>query len=454
VLLGASAYFYMAFIPKYLLILVFLIGFDFTAAILIERTRETPRRRTLLIASLVANLGVLGFFKYFNFFNSNIAHLAEAIGWNYPIRSLEIILPIGLSFHTFQSMGYVIDVFRGQQRAERDFWRYALYVMYYPQLVAGPIERARRLLPQLDCSAPFDVDRVVSGARLAVFGLFKKIVIADRLAIFVDNVYGAPTEATGFSMLLATYFFAVQIYCDFSGYTDIARGVSRIMGIELVENFHHPYGAKSVAEFWNRWHVSLSSWFRDYVYIPLGGNRVSDVRWARNIVVVFLLSGLWHGANWTFVVWGLLHGTYVVIGRAGAPLVRAARRLHALETLRRADSALRMFVTFHLVTFAWIFFRANSVGDAFYVTTHMFRGWQLSESYLGESLFPFQHDVTAPSFFIVAIGLIGLLVLLEAAESRHGGIERIPNATVWGALGAVMLLFGTYGAKSFIYFQF
>jgi alginate O-acetyltransferase complex protein AlgI len=453
-LLGASAYFYMAFVPKYLLILVFLIIVDFTAGLLIERAATAGRRKALLIASLAANLGVLAFFKYFNFFTSNLEALAQVIGWNYSIQSLEIILPIGLSFHTFQSMAYVIDVFRRRQTAERDLWRYSLYVLYYPQLVAGPIERASRLLPQLNCDAKFDIDRFSSGMKLIVLGFFKKVVIADRLAIFVDNVYGAPTEATGLSMLLATYFFAVQIYCDFSGYTDIARGVSRVMGIELMTNFDHPYQARSVAEFWTRWHISLSSWFRDYVYIPLGGNRAGQVAWVRNILIVFLLSGLWHGANWTFIIWGLLHGMYVVLGRVTERWRLALGRASGLARWPTAHSALRVAITFHLVAFAWIFFRAKDLRDASYVIGNMFRGWDFSTTYFGLSLFPFQRDVTALALLLVAMVLLATLVIFESTARRRGGIEEVRGAAIWGGVMAVILLFGTYGAKSFIYFQF
>jgi alginate O-acetyltransferase complex protein AlgI len=453
-LLGASAYFYMAFVPKYLLILIFLIVIDFSAGLLIERTSTASRRKALLIASLAANLGLLGFFKYFNFFNANLGALAGVLGWNYSIESLEIILPIGLSFHTFQSMAYVIDVFRRRQRAERDFWRYSLYVLYFPQMVAGPIERASRLLPQLSCDAKFDIDRFSSGMKLVILGFFKKVVIADRLAVFVDNVYGAPTEATGLSLLLATYFFALQIYCDFSGYTDIARGVSRILGIELVTNFDHPYQSRSVAEFWTRWHMSLSLWFRDYVYIPLGGNRVGAGQWARNIIVVFLLSGLWHGANWTFIIWGLLHGMYIVMGRMFDPLRSAFARASGLARWPTARALLQIAITFHLVTFAWIFFRANDLGDAYYVITNMFRGWELSTTYFGVSLFPFQQDITALALLLVAMALIATLLIVETVARRRGGIEQIGGLAVWSGALAVILLFGTYGAKSFIYFQF
>ena len=255
-------------------------------------------------------------------------------------------------------------------------------------------------------------------------------------------------------MLLATYFFAVQIYCDFSGYTDIARGVSRIMGIELIRNFDHPYNARSVGEFWTRWHISLSSWFRDYVYIPLGGNRVPRLVWARNILVVFLLSGLWHGANWTFVIWGLLHGSYILIGHATEPLRRVISRFSGLARVPEAHSALQVLITFHLVTFAWIFFRANDVDDAFYVITHMFQGWQLSTTYLGISLFPFQQDITALALLVVAMALVATLLILEAAERRRGGIEYVRSAATWVGVLAAILLFGNYGAKSFIYFQF
>ena len=267
-LLFASCYFYMAFVPVYILILGFTIVVDYFAGILIENA-QGRRRKWLLIVSLVSNIGVLFIFKYFNFFNTNLKALAEAIHWNYSLESLSIALPIGLSFHTFQAMSYTIEVYRGNQKAERRFGIYALYVMFYPQLVAGPIERPQNLLPQFYEKHDFDYQRVTDGLKLMAWGFFKKIVIADRLAVAVNLVYNAPYKYTGLPLIIATYFFAFQIYCDFSGYTDIARGAARVMGFRLMKNFNRPYFATSVADFWTRWHISLSTWFKDYLFTPL-----------------------------------------------------------------------------------------------------------------------------------------------------------------------------------------
>jgi D-alanyl-lipoteichoic acid acyltransferase DltB (MBOAT superfamily) len=276
--------------------------------------------------SIVSVCAILFVFKYFNFFNNNMAALARVLHWNYPMKTLRLILPIGLSFHTFQSLSYVFEVYRGRQPAEKHFGIYSLYVMYFPQLVAGPIERPQNLLHQFKEVKHFDWQRVWNGASLSLWGLFKKVVVADSLAIYTDTIYNNSRQHTGTSLLLATYFFAIQIYCDFSGYSDIARGISRIYGIELMNNFETPYFAKSIADFWSRWHISLSTWFRDYVYIPLGGNRVSLARNMFNISVVFLISGLWHGANWTFVIWGALHGTYYLVWRSLEPVAAGATR--------------------------------------------------------------------------------------------------------------------------------
>jgi D-alanyl-lipoteichoic acid acyltransferase DltB (MBOAT superfamily) len=325
-LLAASCFFYMCFVPVYILILAATIGVDFVAGILIERTPDPARKKAYLIMSIVSVCAILFVFKYFNFFNNNVAALAKVLHWNYPMKTLRLILPIGLSFHTFQSLSYVFEVYRGRQRAEKHFGLYSLYVMYFPQLVAGPIERPQNLLHQFKEVKRFDWQRLWDGASLSIWGLFKKVVVADSLAIYTDTIYNNSTQHTGTSLLLATYFFAIQIYCDFSGYSDIASGISRIYGIELMKNFETPYFAKSISEFWSRWHISLSTWFRDYLYIPLGGNRVSLARSMFNIGVVFLISGLWHGANWTFVIWGALHGFYYLVWRSLEPVAADVKR--------------------------------------------------------------------------------------------------------------------------------
>src|ERR1043165_6740014 len=308
-LLLISCYFYAVFVPIYILILAFTIVVDYWAGRLIEDHRH--QRRPLLLASLIVNIGFLAFFKYYNFLNENLTHLLGLAGRNNPIPALRILLPIGLSFHTFQAMSYTIEVYRGNQKAERHFGIYALYVMFYPQLVAGPIERPQNMLHQFHRKVGFNYDRVVAGLRLTLWGLFKKIVIADRLSIYVDAVYNNATHHSGITCIVATIFFAFQIYCDFSGYSGIALGAAKVLGIDLMENFRRPYLATSIKDFWSRWHISLSTWFRDYLYIPLGGSRVKMPRHILNLLIVFMVSGLWHGANWTFLIWGALHGLYL-----------------------------------------------------------------------------------------------------------------------------------------------
>ena len=331
-LLAASCVFYMAFIPAYLLIILALIGIDYAAGLWIERAEGT-RRRMYLLLSLVANVGMLAWFKYINFALSNAA-LAWGFATHTPPASwhLDIILPIGLSFHTFQSMAYTIEVYKRRSPATRDLAQYALYVLFYPQLVAGPIERPQHLIHQLTLEEPFDYDRVTAGLQLMAWGLFKKMVIADRLAVVVAQVYDAPRQFGGPALALGTVFFALQIFCDFSGYSDVAIGAAQVMGVKLMRNFDRPYSARSIAEFWQRWHISLSTWFRDYVYIPLGGNRAARSRWFTNLLITFTVSGLWHGAKWTFVAWGALNGLYLI---AEIMLAPARERLVVLTGLSR-----------------------------------------------------------------------------------------------------------------------
>jgi alginate O-acetyltransferase complex protein AlgI len=384
-LLAASCLFYMFFVPVYILILAVTIVIDYLAGIWIEDSVNPARKKLYLYMSVVSVCAMLFVFKYFNFFNANFAFIASAFHWNYPIKALRIVLPIGLSFHTFQSLSYVVEVYRGKQKAERHFGIYALYVMYFPQLVAGPIERPQNLLHQFHERKRFDLERFGSGMSLALWGLFKKVVVADALAIYVDAVYNASAHHNGATLLVATYCFAIQIYCDFSGYSDMARGISRVYGVELMKNFETPYFSTSIAEFWTRWHISLSTWFKDYVYVPLGGNRVSLARGLLNVFLVFMLSGLWHGANWTFVVWGALHGFYLVCGRLLGVLRKRRGGKPAVQAgpIRQAAA---MILTFHLVVFAWVFFRADHVATAFDIATRMLvpRGQVFSDPILAQ----------------------------------------------------------------------
>jgi len=374
VLLAASCLFYMTFVPVFILILAFTITVDYIAGLAIERTSRTLRKNWLIM-SIIANVGVLIFFKYANFFGANLNALAQFLHWQYSIQALAIILPIGLSFHTFQSLSYTIEVYRGHQRAERRPWIFALYVMFYPQLVAGPIERPQNLLHQFDENHHFDIKRLTSGLGLMLFGFFKKLVVADSLAIFIDQIYKQPSMYHGLSVAIATAFFAVQIYADFSGYSDIARGAARVMGFHLMENFRQPYFSRSIREFWTRWHISLSTWFRDYVYFPLGGSRNGHKKWLIAILATFLLSGFWHGANWTFVVWGALNGLYIIIGTTTKSFRDKIREAFGWNHAPKLLAVWQTFLTFGLACVSWVFFRAASVSAGWQLLVNMFTGW-------------------------------------------------------------------------------
>lgn len=451
-LLVASCYFYMAFVPIYILILAFTIVIDYYAGIFIENAHG-KKRKLWLIISLIANIGVLAIFKYYNFLNDNLAFLMHGFGLKDPIPYLNILLPVGLSFHTFQAMSYTIEVYRGHQNAERHFGIYALYVMFYPQLVAGPIERPQNLLHQFREKYDFDYDRVTSGLRLMLWGLFKKVVIADRLAIIVDTVYNNPQAHLTSSLIIATVFFAFQIFCDFSGYSDMAIGAAKVMGFKLMNNFNRPYHAKSVSEFWTRWHISLSTWFKDYLYIPLGGNRVTIPRWYLNIFIVFLVSGLWHGANWTFVIWGALHGFYIIFGR----LTESYRQKLSKRLWLHKIPLFASLTTFFLVAIAWIFFRADNLSIAIYIVTHIFTGFpeMLQNLFGGKQIF--EYLGTNKLWPIVLIVFLESVNYLQDKRQLTTKFLKLPMALRWSVyflLVMVILLTGVFDDRQFIYFQF
>ncbi|MEN9561498.1 MAG: hypothetical protein RIQ56_771, partial [Candidatus Parcubacteria bacterium] len=364
----ASCYFYMAFVPSYLLVILSVVLLDFFLAPYIERSHG--RRRTVfLILSLCGNIGILFLFKYFNFLNINIAALVETLNWNYDPWLIEMALPLGLSFHVFQSLSYIVEVYKGNYPPERNLLTYALYVMFFPQLVAGPIERPAHLLPQLKISHVFDEESVIHGLERMGWGFFKKLVIADNAAIAVNHLY-LTANLDGPAIVLLGILFAFQIYCDFSGYSDIAIGSARVLGFSLSENFNRPYAARSISDFWRRWHISLSSWFRDYVYIPLGGNRRGVMRNVFNVFVTLFLSGLWHGAAWTFVLWGMLHGAFLVTERLTLGIRSRVSTFYSHKSWSRAMAFLQIAITFVLVTVGWLIFRASSVEQAFYLLSH------------------------------------------------------------------------------------
>jgi D-alanyl-lipoteichoic acid acyltransferase DltB (MBOAT superfamily) len=357
-LLAASLFFYACWNPAYILLILLSVLVTWLSGILME-TKTQSQKQAILAGSLIINLGILFFFKYYNFFADQ---LGRVISFNIP--NFNILLPVGISFYTFQALGYSIDVYRGTVKAERNFINYALFVTFFPALVAGPIERTANLLPQFKINNSLDYDKVTSGLKLAAWGMFKKVVIADRLAVYVNAVYHNPAVYPACSIALATFFFAFQIYCDFSGYSDIAIGSARALGFNLMTNFRQPYFARSIADFWRRWHISLTTWLTDYIYIPLGGNRRGLFRQCVNIMIVFALSGLWHGAAWNFVAWGTLHGLFQVIER----LIRNHKERN-IKTARPQRKhiiipLIQVFITFILVCFAWIFFRANSLKSA------------------------------------------------------------------------------------------
>ncbi len=451
-LLAASCYFYMAFVPIYILILGFTIIIDYYAGIFIEQA-EGKKRKNWLVISLIANIGVLAIFKYYNFLNDNFAFLMHGFALDNPIPYLNILLPVGLSFHTFQAMSYTIEVYRGHQKAERHIGIYSLYVMFYPQLVAGPIERPQNLLHQFREKYDFDYDRITSGLRLMLWGLFKKVVIADRLAIIVDTVYNNPQNHVTSSLIIATIFFAFQIFCDFSGYSDMAIGAARVMGFKLMNNFDSPYHSKSVNEFWTRWHISLSTWFKDYLYIPLGGNRVALPRFYLNIFIVFLISGLWHGASWTFVIWGALHGFYIVFGRATATFRERTGKLLYLDKI----PLFAPLTTFVLVCIAWIFFRADNLEVAIHIITRMFTGFSqmCADIIHGETVVEYLGTGKAwPIFLIVFLETVHYLQRKYQLTTRFLQSPQALRWAVYFVMVITIMLTGVFDDRQFIYFQF
>lgn len=436
-LLLASCTFYMFFYPPYILILFITIIIDYFAGIYIEKEQDSKRKKRFLIISIIANVGMLAFFKYYNFFNENLTVIFHVIGFNNPIPYLQILLPIGLSFHTFQAMSYTIEVYRGNQKAEHHLGIYSLYVMFYPQLVAGPIERPQNIIHQLKEDKFFKYVDVVEGLKLMAWGFFKKLVIADRLSIYVNTIYGSSEYHNSTSIIIAAVFFSFQIYCDFSGYSDIALGSARVMGYRLMTNFDNPYASKTILEFWKKWHISLSSWFRDYVYIPLGGNRVSTGRFYFNTFAIFLLSGLWHGANWTFIVWGCIHGFFVIVTNTINKKLGVTKNSVVI-------SFFKIVFTFSIVTLAWIFFRANSMQQAITILTGIAK-CNFQMPYIGSSA------GLVYSFFGIAFLLLVDNICLKSNAFKKSTVMQY---SFYLLLVIMILLIGVFDQSSFIYFQF
>lgn len=447
-LLVSSSVFYCAFIPAYILILFFTIIIDYVAGIWISNAVGN-KRKWFLVMSIVVNVGVLAIFKYYDFFIENInSILLIANVHTTPLPYMSIILPVGLSFHTFQAMSYTIEVYRGNQPAEKHFGIYALYVMFYPQLVAGPIERPQNLLHQFHAKHFFEYDKVISGLRQMLWGLFMKVVVADRLALYVNSVYNNPNNHNGTSLLIATVLFSIQIYCDFAGYSNIAIGSARVMGFKLMTNFRTPYFSFSVAEFWSRWHISLSTWFKDYLYISLGGNRVKVYRWYFNLFITFLISGFWHGANWTYVIWGALNGFYLIGAIIGEPLKDKIGKLFRMDGNSVFSKLIAMVITFSLICFSWIFFRANSVNEAFLIIKKI-------ATDTGKPFFESPGEIV--------YSMIGISILfffdfqkqfLHNKFSLFNSKNIIVRNTAYIGIILLILLIGVFDGGQFIYFQF
>lgn len=470
-LLFASYYFYMGWNAKYALLIAASTIMTYAGSLVIEKInnalvdknkKKNIYKKITLVVTLMANLGILFYFKYVNFFIDNLERVLRVLKIELVIQEVDVLLPVGISFYTFQALSYIMDVYRGELKAEKNLLKYALFVSFFPQLVAGPIERSKNLLWQvknIHLIKVWNYERICSGLIIMLVGYFQKMVIADRAAIFVDTIYNSYWLYGSVEVILATLLFAVQIYCDFAGYSFIAIGAAKVMGFSLMENFNTPYFAMSIKDFWSRWHISLSTWFRDYLYIPLGGNRKGKIRRYANLMITFLVSGLWHGSSWNYVAWGGLHGLYQVVGNIKNDFLKK-KNIRQKESF--SSKLGKGLVTFVLVDFAWLFFRANSLKSAFEMIVRIFtrpNAWVLFDKSL------YTHGLNENEFHVLIFAII-VLVLIDLAK-------RLTNKTIdvwlseqqiwfrWTVIFVLLftcILFGVYGegydASQFIYFQF
>ena len=465
-LLISSYYFYMSWNPKYALLIFTSTVVTYISGLLIDKANHIDRirkknimRKICVGASFIMNISILFFYKYFNFTNDFINFLLDSFGSKISIPYSSVLLPVGISFYTFQALSYTMDVYRSDIKAETNFAVYALFVSFFPQLVAGPIERSTNLLPQFRIEHKFNYLHLQQGFNLIIWGFFKKMVVADRLSLIVDRVYDNPNNHVGLPLIIATFLFAFQIYCDFSSYSDIAIGTARIMGFKLMKNFDKPYFSKSIVEFWKKWHISLSTWFRDYLYFPLGGNRVSTIKWYRNILIVFIVSGLWHGASLNFVIWGILHAIFQIISLH----VNKLKRKYIIVDnpyLKKINNVISVIITFILVDIAWIFFRAKNLKDSIYIITNLFTG-------LPKNMSSFVFDIKSlgssiNELVIITVSLL-ILFIVEFFQIKINIKEKIKiqkpyiKISIYLGLTLYILLFGYYGnvtTPQFLYFQF
>jgi alginate O-acetyltransferase complex protein AlgI len=442
----ASYFFYGWWDWRFLLLIVFSTLVDYTVGVKMGQEERESRRKVLLWTSILVNLGLLGFFKYFNFFVANFNAAFTLFGQDLRLSSLQIILPVGISFYTFQTLSYTIDVYNRRLRPTHDLVIFSAYVSFFPQLVAGPIERATQLMPQFLRKRVFNYEQATDGMRQILWGLFKKVVIADSCAVYVNQIFADPSIHSGSTLLLGAVLFAFQIYGDFSGYSDIAIGTGRLFGFNLMRNFAYPYFSRDIAEFWRRWHISLSTWFRDYVYIPLGGSRVGTLKTVRNVFVIFVVSGFWHGASWTFIIWGALNALYFLPlmllknNRANLDTVARGRLLPSVKELGQ------MLLTFSLTCFAWIFFRAQNTGEAVIYL----------KGIIDVSLFQIPELQSVSLLFLI---LFMIMIEWIQCENQHGmELSTAPRFRVlrWSSyLALSIIILSHFGeANTFIYFQF
>lgn len=447
-LLVASYLFYMFWKWEFAVIMLAVTAVNYYTGLKIAKSTSKKQQKTHLGISVLASLLPLVYFKYANFFIDNFAVMLQELGFKANFATLAVILPVGISFFTFQAMSYSFDVYNKKTPVETNFINFAVFVAFFPQLVAGPIERSSHLLAQFREKHHFKFKLLIEGSKLFIWGLFKKVVIADRLAIYVDRIFENPELYSSATLTIATLFFAVQIYCDFSGYSDMAIGVARMLGFRFMQNFNLPYLANSIADFWKRWHISLSSWFGDYLYIPLGGNRVPYIRWIINIFVVFLVSGFWHGANWTFIVWGGLHALYYLFENWGDKLLNVVKLIHIKKS--RIYQLFKIVTIFVLVCFAWIFFRANSIHDAFYIAQEIIF-FKTDPLYLGASSITFILSV----LLIILLFAVQILQYFKVA-SLYFSESKMPAVIEFSWYVLLLLGIALLGISSnaFIYFQF
>jgi alginate O-acetyltransferase complex protein AlgI len=459
-LLFASYFFYCWYSVPYGLLLLVVSAIDWWVALRVQDAESPGARRRWLVLSLVGNLGILFSFKYYNLVNDSFGSLMwRLFEVDWPLPHSSWLLPIGISFHTFQSMSYTIDVYRGKYKAERHPGMFLLFVAYFPQLVAGPIERGDRLLPQLHRPVWFDWDRTVSGLRLLCWGMFKKVVVADRLAEVVNIVFADPQSYGAFGHVVAVFFFGYQVYLDFSGYSDIARGSARILGVDMMVNFDQPYLARSMSELWSRWHISMSTWFRDYLYLSLGGNRVSAPRWALNVMIVFVVSGLWHGAQWSLIMWGVVHALLLITERFTARPRAWLQEVTGLSRVPALQAVVQWGLTFLCWQLSLVFFRSPTLADAVHILTHLGTGWA-----------PLTNPV-ALAMFLTRVHLDGFLFLLcllmcpftelvdygFRSDTVRARVRSLPTVVQWGLDWLVILgilVLGSFGEMPFVYFQF